>query len=136
MGDVIEPLKIEGLKDFQAALRDAEEGLQKQLRVVFNEAADAVVASARPFIPRRSGRLAGTLKASSGQREASVKLGGVKTPYAGFIEFGGRVGRRRSVIRRFVPGGRSLYPAVQREEGQLTDIMARGLERLADEAGL
>lgn len=132
----VDPIKIEGLKDFQAAIRNAEDGLQKQLRVVFNEAAEIVVGSGRPFIPRRSGALAATLRASSGQRNATVSLGKAKTPYAGWIEFGGRVGPDQSVRRPFVPGGRSMYPAVRREEADIVAVMSRGLNRLADQAGL
>lgn len=132
----VDPLKIQGLADFQKALRAAEDGLQKELRVVFNEAADIIVGSGRPFIPRRTGALAATLRASSGQRDATVSLGKAKTPYAGFIEFGGRVGPNQSVRRKFVPGGRSMYPAVKREEAKITGVMADGLNRLADKAGL
>ena len=132
----VDPLRIDGLKDFQAALRAAGDGLQKRLRVVFNEAADVIVSAARPGIPRRSGTLAGSLRASSGQREATVTLGKAKTPYAGWIEFGGRVGRKQSIVRRFVAGGRNLYPAVTRRRAEIETVMARGLERLADEAGL
>ena len=132
----IDPIKIRGLKEFQASLRAAEDGLQKQLRIVFNEAADVVVSSARPLIPHRSGRLAGSLRASSGQRDASVKMGGAKLGYAGWIEFGGRVGPKKSVRRPFVPAGRTMYPAVRREDTKLTDVMEKGLNRLAQEAGL
>lgn len=132
----VDPIKIEGLVDFQRAIKSAEDGLQKQLRLVFNEAADIVVGSGRPFIPRRTGALAATLRASSGQRNATVSLGKAKTPYAGFIEFGGRVGPNQSVRRPFVPGGRSMYPAVKREEAEILAVMAKGLNRLADEAGL
>lgn len=132
----VDPIKIEGLVDFQRAVKLAEDGLQKQLRVVFNEAAEIVVGSGRPFIPRRSGALAATLRASSGQRNATVSLGKAKTPYAGFVEFGGRVGPNQSVRRPFVPGGRSMYPAVKREEAEIMAVMAKGLNRLADEAGL
>jgi hypothetical protein len=132
----VDPLRIEGLRDFQRALRDAENGLQKQLRVVFNDAADIVVGSARPFIPTRTGALAGTLRAASGQRDATVALGrGKTTRYAGWVEFGGRRGRSEA-RRPFVKGGRSMYPAVRREEAELSAVMAAGLNRLADQAGL
>ena len=133
---IIDPVRIEGLREFQAALRDADDGLQKELRAVFNDAAGIVVDTARPRLPRRSGKLAATLRATSGQREAWVTLGKAKVPYAGWIEFGGRVGRKRSVRRMFIPGGRTLYPAVRRREEQIRDVMAEGLNRLADRAGL
>lgn len=136
MAVVIDPIKIGGLRDLQSGLKAADGESQKQIRLVLNEAADVVVGHARPLMPRRSGRLVGSLKAASGQREASVKLGGAKVPYAGWIEFGGRVGRDQSVVRRFVRGGRHVYPAVAAREVELTKIMGDGLTRLALEAGL
>jgi hypothetical protein len=132
----IEPIRISGLAEFQKALRNAGDGLQKQLRLVFNDAADIVVPRARPRLPRRTGALQASLRASSGQRDARVTLGKAKTPYAGFIEFGGRVGRNKSVRRPFIVGGRTIYPAVRSEEAQIAEAMAKGLNRLADEAGL
>lgn len=132
-----EMIKIDGLKDFQKALKNAEDGLQKQLRIVFNEAADLVVDGARPDVPVRSGKLRASLRASSQQRSARVTLGRGKTAnYAGWIEFGGRVGIRRSVSRRVVKEGRSMYPAMVKRSQTIHEVMAAGLIRLADEAGL
>ena len=136
MATVIDPIKIDGLRDLQAALKAADGESQKQIRVVLNEAAEIVVAGARPLIPRRSGKLAASLKAASGQRDANVKLGGAKLGYAGWIEFGGRVGRNQSVRRPFVPAGRSVYPAVRRREADISRVMEDGLTRLAQSAGL
>ena len=38
--------------------------------------------------------------------------------------------------RPFVKAGRTLYPTVRRREEQIRDVMAAGLTRLADRAGL
>lgn len=132
----VDPIRIQGLREFQSALRYAEDGLQKELRAVFNDAAGIVVGGARPRLPRDSGALAASLRATSGQRNATVTLGKAKTPYAGWIEFGGRVGRKRSVSRPFIKAGRTLYPTVRRREDDIRDVMAEGLTRLADRAGL
>lgn len=136
MAKIIDRIKIDGLRDLQAALKAADGESQKQIRVVLNDAADIVVGTARPLIPRRSGKLASSLKVASGQREAAVKLGAAKIPYAGWIEFGGRVGRKESVTRRYVRGGRTVYPSVRRREAEITAAMEAGLTRLAEEAGL
>lgn len=136
MALTVDPIKIDGLRDLQAGLRAADGESQKQIRLVLNDAADIVVGHARPLIARRTGKLAASLKAASGQRDATVKLGGARIPYAGWWEFGGRVGRRRSIVRRFVPAGRTVYPAVVSREPEITRVMVTGLDRLAAEAGL
>jgi hypothetical protein len=132
----VEPVKIDGLRQFQAALRSMEDGLQKELRVVLNAAADLVIADARPKIPRRTGAAAASLKARSGQREAKIQAGGSKAPYFGWLDYGGRVGPAKSVSRPFIRGGRYIYPAFSRNRAKVTDVMVDGLADLARRSGL
>lgn len=106
-----EPLKIEGLKEFRRNLRKLDADLPKMQRVAFNDVANLVLAEARPRVPRRSGRAAGSLRAASTADRVRVKGGGARAPYYPWLDFGGRVGRRRSVKRTFYPDGRFLYAA-------------------------
>lgn len=131
-----DPLKVEGLVEFQRALRTVEDGLQKELRVALNKAADIVVEAARPKIPRRSGRAAASVKAQSSQRAAKIIGGSKKVPYYGFIEFGGRVGRDKSVSRPFVKSGRYILPAFAQHRQEVLDQVADGIRELAGRAGL
>lgn len=132
----IETVSITGLRDFQAALRQMDGETQKQLRVVLNKAADLVVMETKQRVPTRSGRAAGSVRASSSQREASVKAGNRKAPYYPWLDFGGRVGRQRSVRRPFRPGGRYLYPAYGAKRSKVQDILEAELAALATHAGL
>lgn len=134
---LVEPVRIEGLRDLQAAMRRASEGSQKQLRVVFNEAAETVVGGARRRVPRGpSGAARASLKPMSGQREAKTVGGGRKAPYYPWLDFGGRVGRDRSVSRRFIEGGRYLYPSWSANRRSVLDALAEGVARAARDAGL
>lgn len=132
----VEAVKIEGLKEVQKALKALDGESQKQLRLVFNEAAELVVARARPLVPTRSGRARGSIKAASGQREAKVKAGGARVPYYGWLDFGGSTGRKRTTRRKFLKDGRYIYPSYSRIRPQLIDVMEDGLSRLVREAGL
>ncbi len=136
MPRAVDPIKIDGLRDFQAALRQMDGETQKQLRVVLNTAADIVVTDARRGFPTRTGRAKATVKASSGQREASVKLGSTKAPYAPWLDYGGRVGRNKSVSRPFVRQGRYLYPAYHAHKTEIRAVLERELVELAKRAGL
>lgn len=133
---ISDPIKIDGLRQFQAAVRMMEDGLQKELRVIFNRAADLVIDDARPRIPTRSGKAKASLKARSGQREARIVGGGAKVPYFGWLDYGGRVGPDRSVRRPFIKEGRYIYPAYTRHRDDIVDIMVDGIGDLARRAGL
>ena len=42
-----------------------------------------------------------------------VVRAGDDVPWYGFADFGGRVGRKRSIKRTYIKGGRWLFPAVR-----------------------
>lgn len=131
-------IQVLGLREFRQALRAAESQLPRELRKVFNTAAQAVVADAKAAVPRRSGDLAKSIRARSTSTEGRVAMGyDQRVPYAGFIEFGGRVGKGRkgkgtgSVQRPFVRGGRYLYPAFLRHQLEVLRAMENALRELA-----
>lgn len=136
MATANDPVRIDGLRELQAALKRMDGQSQKRLRIVLNDAAELVVSGARPRVPRRTGRAAASLKPSSGQREASVKAGGGRVPYYGFLDFGGAVGRHDSVRRPFLPEGRYLYPTYRDRKGSIRAKISAGLEALIRDAGL
>lgn len=131
----VEPIRVDGLRDFQAALKAGEDGAQKALRLVLNDGADIVVQGARRQVPRRSGRARGSLKAQSSQRLVRVKGGGARAPHYPWLDFGGRVGRARSVHRPFLREGRYIYRSYYDRRPEILRILGLGLERLARDAG-
>ena len=133
---VRDPVRIEGLRELQKALKTMDGQSQKRLRIVLNGAADLVVQAANPRIPRRTGRAAASMRPSSGQREASVKAGGGRVPYFGFLDFGGNVGRGDSVKRPFIRDGRYLYPAYRDRKAAIREKISKGLDDLIRDAGL
>ena len=137
MAGLIRPIEIQNLRELQAALRQADGESQKQIRVVFNAAADIVVDDARRLVPRGpSGAAGASLKALSGQREGKAVGGSKKAPHYGWLEFGGKVGRKRSIERRFIQGGRYLYPSYAKNRERILEEMAEGLAQVARNAGL
>lgn len=136
MGAVVEPIKVAGLRDLQRALKALDGESQKALRVVLNKAADLVATGARRKVPTRTGAAAASIRASSGQREASVKAGSKKAPYYGWLDYGGRVGRSRSVSRPFRPTGRYIYPSYDSQRAEVLDLLENELAELIRSAGL
>lgn len=136
MTAAVDPVKIVGLREFQAALKQMDGETQKQLRVVLNRAADMVTADAARKVPTRSGRARASLRAQSSQREAKVVGGSKKVPYYGWLDFGGRIGRDQKTRRPYVQGGRFMYPAFVANRDAIYQALADGLADLARDAGL
>lgn len=133
-----EAIRVEGLNEFRAKLRELDKGLPRALRIAFNEAADATVEAARKQVPRRTGRAAASLKTKSTQRYARAAGGNARAPYYPWLDFGGSVGRKDSVHRHFFKNGRYLYPSYfrRRDSGEFERDLQHALQRVAAEAGL
>jgi hypothetical protein len=131
-------IRVVGLKEFQRNLKKLDHDLPKVLRLALNDVAEVVASDARSLVPRRSGRAAGSVKARSTQTLARVVGGSNRVPYYPWLDFGGRVGRRNSVSRPVIEGGRYLYPAYfrQRDRGRVQDELSRALIQVARQAGI
>ena len=87
-------VKVTGAKELRKAIRQLEDaaakkGMQADLKGAYRTAAWAVEVQAKMEVPRRSGRLAGSIKAKGTTTGASIVAGGLKSvPYAGPIHYG------------------------------------------------
>lgn len=131
----IEAVKVTGLRELQAGLKQMDGESQKQLRVVLNEVADGIVKGAQPLVPRRSGAAAASIRAGSSQRLAQVKAGNASAPYYAWLDFGGRVGRNHSVSRPFLAKGRYIWATFDAQKGSVQTKITDGLSKLAKDAG-
>lgn len=131
-----EAIGIVGLDEFRNRLRAVETSLPRALRLVFNESAEIVAGDARPRVARKTGRAASTVKLKSTQRYARVAGGGNKAPYYPWLDFGGRVGRRKTVRRTFIKDGRYIYAAYFANTARFREVMERGLRGLAESSGI
>jgi Bacteriophage HK97-gp10, putative tail-component len=102
-------LKVDGLAQFSRNLRKLDADLPKQLRVALNTAAQQLVDDARPRIPTRTGKARKSLRAASTRTAVRIRAGGRRAPYYPWLDFGGKVGRNKSVARPFYKDGRFIY---------------------------
>lgn len=115
-------IHIQGLAEFRRELKAADRDAPKGIRIAGNNAAKIVVTTAKPRVPRLTGRAASTVRAASTQSAGRVSGGNKRAPYYPWLDFGGRVGRNNSVKRPFIKTGRYIWaafvdekPAVERE---------------------
>ena len=129
-------IAVEGLKELTKALRDVDKDLPKLIRLAANDAANILIDKTRPTMPSRTGRAKGSLKARSTRTSARVSIGGAKAPYVPWLDFGGKTGRNKSVIRPFIKEGRYLYPTLAKYRDDIVDNMQENLQDIVRQAGL
>lgn len=112
-------VKIEGLGKLIRKLSAA--GVASQdLKDLMHSIGMLVVNDANP--PRRSGSLAGTLRAGKGKTKAVVRAGGAKVPYAGVIHYGWPA--------RGIKPNPFIIEALQRQRGNALGKMEQGIQEL------
>lgn len=133
-------VQIEGLREFTRALREIDRALGRELQQIHKGFSGTVASAAQSSAPRRSGKLAGTIKARATQRDASI-TGGRGIAYFGLAEFGGSVPTRKGQKRprRFVkpykgPLGRVPEPWYERsDDGYFFYPAARAHRKVIEE---
>jgi hypothetical protein len=102
-------LKLTGLESLN---RDLTQAGLKLSDLNFQGVANQGMRLAAAYAPRRTGKLAASLRASAGKSGASIRAGGARAPYAGPINYGWRarriapagfMERADAVLRRTVP---------------------------------
>lgn len=131
-----DPIKIDGLKQFLAHLKTVDAELPKTLRVAFNDAANVVISDARPRVPRRTGRAASSIKASSTRNKVRIKEGGARAPYMPWLDFGGRTGKKKTVKRPFLKDGRYVWSSFTQKRPELIEAITKALADSARAAGI
>lgn len=127
---------IEGLRDLNRSLRQMGSDGPKALRLALNVVANELITKIQRDIPKRKGKAAGSIKAASTRTEVRIRFGGNRAPYYPWLDFGGRTGPRKSVVRPFYREGRYIYPTLRRERDGFSAALERALAGVAHDAGL
>lgn len=124
-------IREEGLDEYRRSVDRFRRDFDDVRDVAVDEAADLVVVTARPRFPVMRGRARRGLVA----RDNEVVH---QSEHGPFIDFGGRVGRRRSVVRPFRRRGRYVLPSLDDLErgGDIERLMDRAVAEEARRAGL
>lgn len=81
-------IEVQGAKTVIRELVRMGDEMKLQVKKVHLESAQVVSRRAEHLVPRRTGRLAGTIRATGTQRGGYVRAGRKSVPYAGPIHFG------------------------------------------------
>ena len=117
-------IKIEGLREFNRALRRLPPEYKNEQKAIHKKTAVPVARTAEANAPRRSGRLAASIRPQGTQREGRVAAGKASVPYAGPIHFGWPA--------RNIASQPFLTDALHSEEETVVDIYLIETDRLID----
>lgn len=129
-------IKVDGLRDLQASMRAVDKMLPRELRLMLNDVVRIVAEAARPMVPVKTGTAAASIRPQSTQRMGQVRAGGAKASWYPWLDFGGSVGRHKSVHRPFIKTGRYLYVAFKARKPEIEVRLERGLTDLIAKSGL
>lgn len=136
-----EDVRIEGLREFNRAVRKASNETAKQLRrEMKRRVAEPAAQRVRANVPVDSKRWQRAIRPGATQRGAHITWGRASVPYAPWIEFGGRrrhgPGGAAVATRTRVAEGRYVYPEVGRARGDAIEEAQRVLEEAFQRARL
>lgn len=117
-------VEIRGLNEVAGAFRRVNADAPAALKSEYSAVAGRVASRAAGLVPKLTGRAAGSLKPRASARGAAIVAGGSAAEHYPWLDFGGRVGRQKSVLRDHVTGGRYIYPTIAAEG----DNIKRGTE--------
>ncbi len=129
-------IKISGLSEFVANLGKVDAAMQGMVKGVLDQVANEIIGIAKPKIPRRSGKARASLRPRSTPTDVRIQEGSKEAPYVPWLDFGGRVGRKRSVRRPFLKDGRYVYKAYLDNKDQLAVTMQAALTKLVESSGI
>lgn len=122
-----EAVLTEGIRDLRRDLKALDKALPRELTKALKAAAEEVLPTARALAPKRSGRLASSLKASGAGNKASIRSA---LPYSNAVHWG--TGRRAHLR-----GPHNIAPtkfvvrAIDQRSNAVVDRLGDEIEQLA-----
>lgn len=110
-------VKVEGARALSRALRKAGVSVQ-DMKEANQRVGEVVVRAATPLAPKRTGRLAGSIRAAKVQSGAVVRAGGGSIKYAPFVEYGTKKMGARPYLTKGMANSQPNWLAVYDKELQ------------------
>ena len=133
-------LRVDGLKELNAALKEYGDEFKGELRRTLKTIADMEAENIRgeaQSLGSTAAHVAPTIKASAGALFAGIAMG---DPAAAGADFGGR---GRPTTQQFQPwrgngedAGYFAWPTIRRDAHRIDEMAEQGLDRLIRKAGL
>tara|TARA_R100001443_G_scaffold112444_1_gene125998 strand:+ start:183 stop:557 length:375 start_codon:yes stop_codon:yes gene_type:complete len=120
-------IKATGVKELRRELRRMGDDLE-DLKALNLDVATLVSDRAKDIVPRRTGKLADTIRPAGTKTAGRVRAGFKRVPYAGVIHFGHPA--------RGIQPQPFLYDALDQRRGEVFDAYFKGVKKIQRKAGL
>jgi hypothetical protein len=117
-------VRVEGLGKVIRRIKAIEPDLVDELKAANRTIADDVTVTARTLAPKRSGRLAGSVRPGATARTGIVRAGSRSVPWAGPIHFGW--------ARRNIEPDPFLYDALDERRDEVEERYLAAINTIAD----
>ncbi len=117
-------IEVHGARELRRALKNLPKEYRRELATIHKKAVKPVVDTAKQIAPRRSGRLAGSIRALGSQTMGQAAVGKKAVPYAGVIHYGWPA--RNIAAQPF------LEDALDRRQNDVLVIWVKNQDRLID----
>lgn len=112
---------VVGLNQMIRDMRRAGNDVNK-FKHVHGDIGEMVAARAKQLAPKKTGKLAGSIKSRPTQRLTKIHYGGARIPYAGLIHWGSP--------KRGIKGSRFVTRAAKETEPQWTNLYLQEIEKI------
>lgn len=123
-------VRVEGLRELRRDLRQLQPDAAKEIRTVLKGAAEIVAAAARADAPRKTGRLADSIRGTTAGDRGVVRS---KLPYANVQHWGGTIAPRGTPIR--IRATEFVAKNLERRAEHIVEAIGDGIERAAQKNG-
>ncbi len=127
------PITVTGLAQFGVSLKRFAGSTPKMEQEAMNGCSDLFVSKVRPLVPQRSGAARRSVKKTKARGKIRVEAGGRAAPYFPWLDFGGRVGRKKSVQRQYISQGRYVFPTLKKHQKDFQAIAEEAMPRSAQD---
>lgn len=128
-------INIRGIRELNRSLKQVDSQLPKQLKDEFKSLATDVAGKIQSKVPTLTGRARSSVKPRATSRGAGIAFGGSKAEYYPWLDFGGKVGRKKSIYRDFIKEGRYVYPTLREMNPEIADRVDKIIEEVSEKAG-
>jgi hypothetical protein len=123
-------IEVKGAAQLARHLKAANPALLKELKAENKRLAGMVADTAEAHVPRRTGRLAGSIRPGATQRSGTVKAGSRAVPWAGPIHFGW-FRRKEPAVGGPIKPNPFLYRALDERRDEVFAAYKEAVERIA-----
>ena len=132
-------VRVRGGAKLLAELGVFGRSLPRVVKEAAKEAAKPVARDTKarmPSGPAKGGHVRSSVRVGVSRKGVALRAGGGRYPYYMWLEWGGRVGRNKSVHRARSQAGRYLYPSLVANRAGIERAMNRNIVAAARRSGL